>query len=107
MSALCIGSRRVSAGGRLESLWLPLPFLSAPEIGFCEIDDFVGPTIHHGFHPVEGDTFCNLQRNCRMHGKLCAANHSVDQNLAVMWENSGASVLVLGLSLCPYASTPS
>jgi hypothetical protein len=96
MSALCIGSRRVSAGRRLESLWLPLPFLSAPEIGFCEIDDFVGPTIHHGFHHVEGEAFCYLQRNCRRHVKLGAVNHGVDQNGAVMRESSGDSVLDLG-----------
>src|ERR1700722_499166 len=104
MSALCTGSRRVSAGGRLESLWLPLPFLSAPEIGFCEIDDFVGPTIHHGFYHVEGEAFCHLQRSCRRHGKLGAVNHGVDQNGAVMRESSGDSVLDLGGVLDPDAA---
>src|SRR5271163_5191307 len=104
MSALCIGSRRVSAGGRLESLWLPLPFLSAPEIRFCEIDDFVGPTIHHGFHHVEREALRHLDGDRGWHRKLCPVDDRIDENGAVMREGSGDSVLDLGGVFDPNAA---
>src|ERR1700723_3806197 len=96
MNALCIGSRRVFAGGRLESLWLPLPFLSAPEIGFCEIDDLVGPTAHDRLHHVEREALRHLDVDRGRHGEFCPADDRVDENRAVMREGRADTVLDLG-----------
>src|ERR1700722_19801779 len=49
-----------------------------PEIGLCEIDDFVEPSAHDGFDHVEGETLRHLHRDGRRHCKLGADNHGVD-----------------------------